>query len=70
MPITYNDMTPAIGQRVSVRMETLDVYCTVLNVKSSYGRIRLLIMPESGNGEQWVDMSRVRLLGDARKLHS
>lgn len=57
--ITYNDMTPAVGQRVSVRFEELRITCQVRNVKSSYGRVRLLVAPESGSGEQWVEMSRL-----------
>lgn len=59
--ITYNDMTPAVGQRVSVRFEELRITCSVRNVKSSYGRVRLLVAPESGSGEQWVEMSRLNL---------
>ena len=57
--ITYHDMTPAIGARVSVQFESVRVFCTVLNVKSSYGRVRLLVAPESGTGEQWVEVSRL-----------
>jgi hypothetical protein len=60
MQATYHDMTPAIGQKVVVRFEEIGVSCQVVNVKSSYGRIRLLVSPELGNGEQWVELSRVR----------
>lgn len=58
---TYHDMTPAIGQRVSVNFEDIRVVCNVRNVKSSYGRIRLLVAPENGSGEQWVEMSRLNV---------
>lgn len=56
---TYHDMAPAIGQRVSVNFESVRVTCQVRNVKSSYGRVRLLVAPESGSGEQWVEVSRL-----------
>lgn len=59
--ITYHDMTPAIGQRVSVNFESVRVTCSVRNVKSSYGRVRLLVAPEFGSGEQWVEMSRLNV---------
>jgi len=57
--ITYHDMTPAIGQRVSVNFESVRVTCYVRNVKSSYGRLRLEVEPEMGSGKQWVEMSRL-----------
>lgn len=56
---TYHDMTPAIGQRVSVTFEQVRVTCQVLNVRTSYGRIDLLVQPESGSGHQWVGISRL-----------
>jgi len=57
---TYHDMTPAIGARVAVAFEGIRVACTVLNVKSSYGRMRLLVAPELGSGEQWVEITRLQ----------
>lgn len=60
MPITYHDMTPAVGARVAVQYESIRVMCTVLNVKSSYGRVRLLVAPEAGSGEQWVEVTRLQ----------
>ena len=57
---TANEMIPAIGQGVTVRFEDLHIHCTVRDVKSSYGRIRLLVSPVSGNGSQWVEPSRIR----------
>lgn len=56
---TANQMLPAIGQAVLVRFEDLTLECRVLDVKSSYGRIRLSVSPVSGYGTQWVEMSRI-----------
>lgn len=56
---TAKDMLPAIGQSVAVRFEEILVNCTVRNVKSSYGRTRLLVTPTAGMGEQWVEIPRV-----------
>ena len=56
---TAKEMYPAIGQSVAVRFEDVLVNCTVKNVKSSYGRTRLLVAPTAGLGEQWVELPRV-----------
>ena len=69
-------MLPAIGQQVAVRFEEILVNCTVRNVKSSYGRTRLLVTPAAGMGEQWVELPRVTQLAKpgpstgAKVLHS
>jgi hypothetical protein len=57
--VTCKEMSPAIGQTVLVRFEEILINCTVRNVKSSYGRTRLLVSPMSGSGEQWVELPRV-----------
>jgi hypothetical protein len=66
-PITYHDMTPAIGAKVSVKFEDIRVPCTVRNVKNSYGRVRLEVVPESGSGSQWVEVSRLTKIPDNGK---
>ena len=61
---TAKAMIPAVGQRVSVSMESLTVTCEVLDCKSSYGRVRLLVAPLAGSGSQYVEMSRVSAATD------
>ena len=56
---TALDMFPAIGTRVLVRFECLQIDCTVANVKERWGQPRLLVRPITGSGEQWVEMGRV-----------
>jgi hypothetical protein len=58
---TALEMIPAIGATVLVRFEQLQILCTVLNVKNSWGKPRLLITPDSRNstGQQWVELERV-----------
>lgn len=60
MAHTAKQMIPAINEQVIVRFESITVDCTVNDVKSSYGNIRLLVIPVSGGGSQWVELGRVQ----------
>ena len=62
MVATAKQMHVAIGQQVNIKMESLQVTCEVKDVKNSYGRVRLLVFPLCGSGEQWIEMSRVTSL--------
>lgn len=64
MANTALDMIPALGARVLVRCETLQVECTVRNVKNSWGQPRLLVEPVAGSGTQWVELGRVTVPAD------
>lgn len=59
--MTAREMLPAIGAPILVRFEDITIRCTVVNVKQSYGRARLLVKPTAGTGEQWVELPRVVL---------
>lgn len=59
---TALEMLPAVGQLVAVRCDLGAVTCKVLDVKNSYGRNRLLVVPVAGSGQVWVDISRVSKL--------
>jgi hypothetical protein len=57
---TVQEMQPAIGAAVLVQFESLSVRCIVSDAKSAYGRVRIQVQPESGQGSQWVELSRIR----------
>lgn len=59
--MTANEMIPAVGMTVNVRFESLQVLCTITDVKMAYGRARVQIKPLAGDGTQWVELSRVSL---------
>lgn len=59
MTYTAKGMSVAIGQLVSIRMESLNIECEIMDVKSAYGKARLLVKPVSGTGEQWIELGRV-----------
>ena len=58
---TAREMIPALGAHVLVRFESLTVECWVKDVKNSWGKPRLLIVPVVGSGEQWVELGRVTI---------
>lgn len=58
---TAKQMQVAIGARINVRCESMQIECIVEDVKNSWGQARLLVRPVAGTGQQWVEMSRVRV---------
>lgn len=63
--MTCKEMLPAVGATVLVACDSLNVACRVADVKTAWGRARLLVQPITGNGEMWVELSRVSM-GEAR----
>jgi len=64
MTHTTKMMTPAIGQVVNVRAESWTIPMTVVDAKSAWGQVRLLVRPLRGTGEAWVELSRCSRIGD------
>lgn len=67
MTATAREMIPALGAHVLVRFESLTVECWVKDVKTSWGKPRLLIVPVTGSGEQWVELGRVTVATGTRQ---
>jgi len=57
--MTATEMIPAVGHTVEVAFESITVTCRVIDVKSSWGKPRLKVVPVSGAGSQWVELPRV-----------
>lgn len=59
---TAKSMAPAIGTHVDVACGIGNIAFTavVQDVKSSWGNIRLLVKPLNGQGESWIELSRLR----------
>jgi hypothetical protein len=60
---TATQMIPALNQTVTLRCGDLHVACTVIDVKSVYGRERVLVTPVAGAGERWVELTSLVLVG-------
>ena len=56
-------MSEQLGKIVRIEISELglDIDVTVLDAKHSYGNLRYLVSPISGNGEIWINASRVKL---------
>ena len=66
--MTAHEMQEMINMRVYLPVDGgLLVECVVSNVKVSYGKLRVRVMPISGQGETWVDAARVRPLAGQTK---
>lgn len=66
MTYTANQMQPAIGETIAIRLESLTVNVRVMDAKTAWGNVRLLVRPCMGEGETWIDCSRVvRVIGRA-----
>lgn len=65
--MTAKEMAVAIGHVVMIRYENINVECKVVDVKSAYGAVRLLVQPVAGMGQQWVELSRLRTFTAVRE---
>lgn len=63
--MTATEMMPAVGTIVLVACEQMNVACHVVDVKTSWGKRRLQVLPVAGNGTQWVELTRVSM-GECR----
>jgi len=61
MLATADDLTALVGRKGQIELNSLTVEVGVLNARHRYGHVDLLISPEAGFGEQWVEARRVRL---------
>lgn len=59
MTYTVKNLQQAIGQKIKVRIEKWQIIMVVLDAKTAYGVPRVLVQPEHGEGQAWIDLSRV-----------
>jgi len=50
-----------IGREAYLRVDTLKVVVTILDVKMSYGKIRFQVTPKNGCGLLYVEQERLEL---------
>lgn len=61
MASTAKEMIVVVGMTVQLAVEALWFDVKVIDVKNSWGRTRLLVIPVAGAGERWVELTSVRL---------
>jgi len=57
------ELVRLLGTTVLVRFDALSFECAVIDAKSAYGRIRLLVQPVSGCGQTWIEQNRTKEMG-------
>jgi hypothetical protein len=62
MSETAASMIVLVGRTAQVRFEKISVLCNVLESRSQWGRVDLLVEPVGGSGQQWVEKSRVAVV--------
>lgn len=60
--MTANEMLPAIGTKVLLRMEKLLIEAHVCDVRFVWGNPQLEVEPVAGSGKQWVMLDRIASL--------
>ena len=58
--MTCIEMQPAIGSKVRVQFEKITVDMYVQDIKHVYGNTRYLVSPLHGDGQQWIESSRIK----------
>ena len=60
--MTAREMVPALGSRVLISsgIGEIEIMVSVIDVKTSWNQVRLLVSPVSGSGSAWVELSRLR----------
>lgn len=64
--MTLKELSRLIGSPCMVTDGDLEYQATIEDAKEAYGNVRVLIRPDSGTGETWRNLDRVRLLEDGR----
>lgn len=49
------EVSEFVGKKATLDCNGLSVEVKIVDVKSSYGRMRYLVTPASGSGEVWVE---------------
>jgi hypothetical protein len=55
------EMSKTVGATALLRIEAFSVGVKVMDAKQAYGNTRYLVTPTNGQGEAWVDSSRITI---------
>lgn len=61
MLATADDLGNFVGRQGTIELNNMFVSVNVRNARHRYGHVDLLISPNAGSGEQWVEARRVKL---------
>lgn len=59
--MTVKELASFIGKQGFLNIDNMQVKVTVMDVRQVFGRIDFQITPMDGNGNNWVEASRVNM---------
>ena len=59
--MTTAELMAYVGQTELLSSDKLRFFVRILDAKIAYGRVRFLVSPVSGEGQVWVDSSRISI---------
>lgn len=62
--MSVKNMARYLDKTGLLRIDEMRFPVRCIDVKMSYGNMRILVEPVNGEGRVWVDASRVRVVGD------
>jgi hypothetical protein len=54
------DLHTLIDRRAMLNVEKLTIYVKVVDIRQVWGKTQALVIPNPGQGEQWVELGRLR----------
>jgi hypothetical protein len=60
--MTGRELAAMIGQNATYRVGALTLAVTVTDARTRFGNLDLLISPDAGTGEQWVQSDSVTMV--------
>jgi hypothetical protein len=60
--MTGRELAAMIGQNATYRVGAMTVSVSVMDARTRFGNLDLLISPDAGTGEQWVQSDSVTMV--------
>jgi hypothetical protein len=67
--MTVKEMNALVSQKAAWHVEGLEVVVTIYDVKRAWGNTLVLISPDKGTGEKWVNLEKLNLPIMERKVN-
>lgn len=62
--MTNAELSKLVGTTGRVNLDGLEVDVKIIDARMSFGRTDVLVVPESGAGQKWIEAGRVKEVKD------